>query len=458
MSRRARYAVRLTTATVVAFLLTGCERPPVDSVQSGYRGTGMQQVYNPRLMAEQIPANQPPPLIPAAADGGPLASTTYKNVQVLGNLTVNEFTRTMVAITNWVAPKEGCTYCHAAGEDLSSDKLYTKVVARKMLLMTQKLNSDWKSHVGNTGVTCYTCHRGEHIPKEVWFNDPRTDKIRGLLGNLANQNLPERSVAYSSLPSDPYSPFLLKDNDIRVIGATALPTGNRKSIKQGEWTYGLMMHMSQSLGVNCTFCHNSRAFSEWDESTPQRVTAWHGIRMVRDINVAHMEPLTGTFPASRLGDMGDVAKTNCATCHQGAYKPLYGAPMATSYPALSKALTQLGGGTPVPPPEVRADGATVFFAVGSSALDSSAAKLLEPVVKAIMTKAAGKALVSGFHSATGDLATNQELAKQRAFAVRDALRAAGLPEDRVVLDKPLQAEANLSGEDPKARKVDIRLQ
>jgi outer membrane protein OmpA-like peptidoglycan-associated protein len=112
----------------------------------------------------------------------------------------------------------------------------------------------------------------------------------------------------------------------------------------------------------------------------------------------------------------------------------------------------------VPTPEVRADGATVFFAVGSSALDSSAAKLLEPVVKAIMTQAAGKALVSGFHSATGDLATNQELAKQRAVAVRDALKAAGLPEDRVVLDKPLQAEANLSGEDPKARKVDIRLQ
>jgi mono/diheme cytochrome c family protein len=25
--------------------------------------------------------------------------------------------------------------------------------------------------------------------------------------------------------------------------------------------------------------------------------------------------------------MGDVAKVNCATCHQGAYKPLYGASM-----------------------------------------------------------------------------------------------------------------------------------
>ena len=41
-------------------LLSGCERPPIDSVQSGYRGTGMVQVYNPRTVAEQIPLNQPP--------------------------------------------------------------------------------------------------------------------------------------------------------------------------------------------------------------------------------------------------------------------------------------------------------------------------------------------------------------------------------------------------------------
>ena len=36
-------------------LLTGCERPPMDTVQRGYRGTGMEQVANPRLVAMQIP-------------------------------------------------------------------------------------------------------------------------------------------------------------------------------------------------------------------------------------------------------------------------------------------------------------------------------------------------------------------------------------------------------------------
>ena len=32
--------------------------------------------------------------------------------------------------------------------------------------------------------------------------------------------------------------------------------------------------------------------------------------------------------------MGDVAKVNCATCHQGAWKPLYGAQMAKGHPEL----------------------------------------------------------------------------------------------------------------------------
>jgi hypothetical protein len=38
-------------ATAVAAIvgLTGCERLPVDTVQVGYRGTGMEQVTNPRI-------------------------------------------------------------------------------------------------------------------------------------------------------------------------------------------------------------------------------------------------------------------------------------------------------------------------------------------------------------------------------------------------------------------------
>ena len=49
-----------------------------------------------------------------------------------------------------------------------------------------------------------------------------------------------------------------------------------------------------------------------------------------------------------------------------------------------------------------------------------------------------KAVVSGYTDASGDPAMNEELAKQRAFAVRDALKAAGVAEDKIELKKPEQ--------------------
>ena len=97
------------------------------------------------------------------------------------------------------------------------------------------------------------------------------------------------------------------------------------------------MHMSEGLGVNCTFCHNTRRSRSGRQSTPQRVTAWHGIQMVRELNTSYLDPLKPTYPADRLGLHGDAPKANCATCHQGVYKPLYGAQMVKDYPELLSA-------------------------------------------------------------------------------------------------------------------------
>lgn len=340
MSVSSRRIAALAACCVVA----GCERPPIETTQTGYRGLGMQAVVNPRIAAARQEMNQIPVATPAmpAGQGGPLAGTVYKNVQVLGDLPVAEFARLMVAITQWVAPPEqSCNYCHSG--DLASDEIYTKVVARRMIQMVGDINSGWQQHVGTTGVTCYTCHRGQAVPAAVWFHNPGTLQGSAFAGNKAGQNAPARSVGLAALPNDPFSAYLdlagangaNGAKEIRVVSTAALPGTNRTSIKQAELTYGLMMHMSESLGQNCTFCHNSRSFAEWDGSTPQRVTAWYGIRMVRNVNANYLTPLTPTFPASRLGPHGDVAKVSCGTCHQGVSKPLYGRSMLADYPELA---------------------------------------------------------------------------------------------------------------------------
>ncbi len=333
-----RTGARLLAAASV-LLLAACERPPMESVQHGFRGTGMVHVVNPRTIDARIEANVVPEAQPAAPAEGPKASQVYQNVQVLGDLSAAQFVRHMTAITAWVAPNEGCGYCHNLA-NFAEDSKYTKVVARRMIQMTQHVNENWKQHVAETGVTCWTCHRGQAVPANVWFKADATPKGADFIGDRAGQNEPSPVVGLSSLPNDPFTPFLLGDQPIRVGAGTALPSGNRASIKQAEWTYGLMTHMSAGLGVNCTYCHNTQNFQKWEGGPPQRVTAWHGIRMARDLNVTYMEPLTPVFPAHRKGESGDVAKANCATCHQGAYKPLNGQSMLKDYPELAAALAK----------------------------------------------------------------------------------------------------------------------
>jgi photosynthetic reaction center cytochrome c subunit len=257
----------------------------------------------------------------------------------------------MVAITEWVVPQavrdagNGCNYCHNP-ENMASDEIYTKGVSRRMLQMTRTINAEWSQHVQQTGVTCYTCHRGEPVPAYVWFNMEGSDNRAGLAGPTG-QNRASPMINQTSLPFDPFSPFLLRDQDIRNQSTTWHPGQNADDIRISEWTYALMIHMSQGLGVNCTFCHNSRNFGGWAESPPQRLTAWHGIRMARAINRDYIEPLTPVFAANRLGPEGgprvsrvgphhgDALKANCATCHQGVNRPLLGAPMLRDYPELN---------------------------------------------------------------------------------------------------------------------------
>jgi K(+)-stimulated pyrophosphate-energized sodium pump len=66
----------------------------------------------------------------------------------------------------------------------------------------------------------------------------------------------------------------------------------------------------------------------------------------------------------------------------------------------------------------------------------------------------GKLVISGFHDAGGDPAKNAELAKQRAMNVRDALKAAGVAEDRIEMKKPEQINAGNAAD---ARRVEVKL-
>jgi photosynthetic reaction center cytochrome c subunit len=269
-------------------------------------------------------------------------------------------------------------------------------------------------------------------------------------------------VWLASLPYDPFTPYLLESNSIRVKSTTALPTGtNPANIMDTEHVYGLMMVMSGALGVNCTFCHNSQHFGSWEMSPPQRVNAWHGIRMVRHLNNDYLVPLTDAFPAERLGPTGDVAKIYCATCHQGVNKPLNGVSMLPNHPELARIrtpaeiakLAALAGGTesagPVP-------AANIYFELDRYDLPADAATVLTSLVAYLKLNPGAMAVVSGYHDPTGNLEHNLELAKNRAFAVRDFLVRQGISQPRIDLAKPVETTGDGSLEEARRVEVSVR--
>jgi photosynthetic reaction center cytochrome c subunit len=331
----ALFGVAATVLLTVAMLFTaGWSHPPIVGTQIGFRGTGMDQVTTTSAVEQLEALNAMPDQIPKASPDGPRATDVYKNVQVLTDLSVDQFNTLMAAMTTWVAPQQGCAYCHNT-ENLADDGVYAKKVARRMIQMTRHINQDWKPHVQTTGVVCYTCHRGNPVPTNIWYENPGWPHAGGFSATNYGFGHPDAANGSTSLLQDPYSPFLDKDGNIRVQALNALPAaGMGSSIQSTEDTYALMMSISKGLGVNCTFCHNTREFGQWSESTPQRVTAWHGIQMVRNLNTEYLDPLKDVFPATRLGPLGDGPKVNCATCHQGANKPLLGVSLAKDYPEL----------------------------------------------------------------------------------------------------------------------------
>jgi photosynthetic reaction center cytochrome c subunit len=334
-------AIAAVLLTVAMLFTAGWTRPPVLSAQSGFRGTGMDQIANPGAVRALKLANALPDAIEKASPDGKRASEVYQNVQVLRDLSEDQFNRVMLSLAEWVAPKDGpnagCLYCHSTN-GMADDSLYTKKVARRMLEMTRHINTDWKAHVGTTGVTCYTCHRGMPVPNDIWFDNPGRPHAGGFASSNNGMGHPDKLNGTTAMPYNALAATLERpngENAIRVVAAQALPAeGMGASIQSAEQTYALMIYLSESLGVNCTFCHNTRSFYDWRQGTPQRVTAWHGIQMVRELNASYLQPLKATFPADRLGPLGAGPNVGCATCHQGVSKPLFGASMAKDYPEL----------------------------------------------------------------------------------------------------------------------------
>ena len=97
----------------------------------------------------------------------------------------------------------------------------------------------------------------------------------------------------------------------------------------------------------------------------------------------------------------------------------------------------------------------IYFEVGKQELPLGAPAQLAAVVESARANPDKMIDISGYTDATGDPSKNEELAKERAKAVRAALTGAGVAEARINMKKPEVITG--SGTEAEARRVEIDL-
>lgn len=137
------------------------------------------------------------------------------------------------------------------------------------------------------------------------------------------------------------------------------------------------------------------------------------------------------------------------------------APVAATGPAAPAAVTAQAPAPAVAPvspaaaPTVAGFPATVFFALDSAAIPADGGQVIESAAAALKSDG-GKIAVTAYTDRTGDLSHNEQLAKNRAVAVRDALVKAGAPLSSIEMRPPSMVETGAANTtDANARRVEI---
>ena len=225
------------------------------------------------------------------------------------------------------------------------------------------------------------------------------------------------------------------------------------SVKSAD---GPKVHLSgeQVYAQACKACHeagvaNAPKFGDAASWAPRLKTGYDEL-VKNSIN-----GIRGMPPRGGNGDLSDYEMARGMVYMANAAGGTFKEPAAPAAAATADAKAA----APVAGPAAAATASAAFpakvlFAAGKAAIDNAGNKSIADAAEYLKANAGAKVSLSGYVDSSGNPAKNAELAKQRAFAVRDALKKAGVAEDRIALKKPEEIKGGNAAD---ARRVEISL-
>jgi photosynthetic reaction center cytochrome c subunit len=260
----------------------------------------------------------------------------------------------------------GCQYCHNL-ENFASDEYPQKIAARNMLRLVNDVNREFMVGLPNwrgNYVQCATCHNNQpnnlegfgvqfvnSVPPINVTVDPLDANGQAILdpalkpAPLQQQIDLKNAVLYYIYNYQVWKPYDPSDPE-SGRGSLALTYDGGRTQDQVTINQNVMNYQAWSLGVGCTFCHNSRNFVAY-ETDPAGDNVLNPVYGYNKLKAQRMMQLTtwlaanwtqyGAQPKAEIPTDSAAASTlsyqvlgdgqlynvpGCYTCHQGNSIPL----------------------------------------------------------------------------------------------------------------------------------------
>jgi cytochrome c oxidase subunit 2 len=315
--------------------------------------------------------------------------------------------------------------------------------------------------------------------RDTWFKADKTGTFRGFCTELCGKEHAFMPVVVEVLSADDYAKWV--DDQKKKMAAGADDPNKTYTLAE------LMDRGGKVYASNCAVCHQptgkgAGAFPALDGSKIANGPIAQHVSLVlkgknampswaptlNDVEIASVITFERNSWGNHTGDIlqpkqvadarngklpeGGDHLADAAAGASGA-AAASGASGAAATSDASGAAPAAGGSDSSASQPQAALPANVYFETGKSTLPDDAKAAVGAAADYAKAHPDAKFTLSGFTDATGSAEVNAKLAKSRAEAVRDALKAAGIAEDHIILKKP---ETVTGGSDAKeARRVQI---